>query len=54
VTTIIDRQSIEATYKTIKPYIRVTPVVGVDGGDNSGANTTAVDFADAEPGRERG
>lgn len=32
-TTIIDRQSIEATYAVIKPYVRVTPVVEVDGAD---------------------
>ena len=33
VTTRIDREGIEATYAVIKPYIRVTPVVEVNGGD---------------------
>jgi len=33
VTTRIDREGIEATYAVIKPYIRVTPVVEVNGAD---------------------
>jgi len=33
VTTRIDREGIEATYAVIKPYVRVTPVVEVNGGD---------------------
>ena len=32
-TSAIDRQGIEATWNVIKPYVRVTPVVEVDGGD---------------------
>lgn len=31
--TRIDREGIEATYAVIKPYVRVTPVVEVDGAD---------------------
>jgi threonine dehydratase len=33
VATTIDRQSIEATYAVIKPYIRATPVIEVNGAD---------------------
>ena len=33
VTTRIDREGIEATYAVIKPYVRVTPVVEVNGAD---------------------
>jgi len=32
-TTVIDRDAIEATWAVIGPYVRVTPVVEVDGGD---------------------
>ncbi len=33
VASAIDRESIEATYATIKPYVRITPVVEVNGRD---------------------
>jgi threonine dehydratase len=42
VATTIDRESIEATYATIKPYVRVTPVVELSGKDFGLADFTLV------------
>jgi threonine dehydratase len=39
----IDRESIEATYATIKPFIRVTPVVDA-GGEDFGLHPVALTF----------